>query len=64
MKHEYTYSGPVMQFGTCIDRNWKAATWADSEKKAMSNLSFRYKRDHNMARNTKIELTGKLIVSA
>lgn len=57
---EYTYSGPVMEFDKCIQRNWTATTWAKSEKKALNNLAFRYKRDHNRAANSKITLPGKI----
>lgn len=56
----YEYSGPVLRFETCVDQNWKAVTWAPSEKKARNNLIFRYKRDHDMAANVKISLPGKL----
>lgn len=56
----YSYRGPVMNFDTCIERNWETETWAPSEKKALSNLAFRYKRDHNMAKNCKITLPGKI----
>lgn len=57
---EYAYSGPVMEFDNCIERNWKASTYAISEKKALSNLAFRYKRDHNRAPNARITLPGKI----
>ena len=59
-KHMYEYAGPVMEFDTCIDCNWKASTYATSEKKARNNLAYRYKMDHNRAPNAKIVLTGKL----
>lgn len=57
---QYTYSGPVMEFDNCIERDWKASTYATSEKKALSNLTFRYKRDHNRTPNAKITLPGKI----
>lgn len=60
---QYTYSGPVIEFDKCIERNWKASTWAMSEKKALSNLSFRYKRDHNRAANSQITLPGKITIA-
>ena len=59
---EYKYSGPVMEFDRCIDRSWTATTYAVSEKKALSNLAFRYKRDHNRVANTRITLTGKIVL--
>ena len=60
---QYVYSGPVMEFDNCIERNWKASTWAMSDKKALSNLAFRYKRDHNRAPNAKITLPGKITLA-
>lgn len=60
VKKEYLYDGIVLQFGVCIDRNWKASTWAYNEKKALSNLIYRYKQDHNLSANAKIELPGGL----
>lgn len=60
MPKEYTYSGPVMEFDHCIHARWTATTLASSEKKALSNLAFRYKRDHNRAPNAMITLPGKI----
>lgn len=57
---QYEYCGPVMEFDICVERTWKASTWAPSEKKALSNLTYRYKRDHNRAPQTKITLPGKI----
>lgn len=58
---EFKYSGPVIQFDICIERDWKTTTWAPTKKKALSNLTYRYKRDHDMVPSTKIELPGKLV---
>lgn len=58
-KH-YEYSGPVLKFDKCIQLEWKAGTWARTKKKALSNLAYRYKRDHNMVPSTVISLPGKL----
>lgn len=60
-KKEYQYAGPVMEFDRCVERNWKASTWAVSPKKALSNLVYRYKMEHNRDRSAKIVLTGKLM---
>lgn len=59
-RKEYTYSGPVMEFNKCIQHNWTATTWAPSEKKALNNLAFQYKRDNNRAADSKITLPGKI----
>lgn len=56
----YIYNGPVLEFDTCIKRCWKASTYAASKKKAISNLSYRFKKEYGKAPNTKIVLPGKL----
>lgn len=57
---QYTYDGPVMEFGKCIANRWQASTCATSEAKARSNLAFQFKRDNNRTPNTKITLPGKI----
>lgn len=59
-KKEFIYSGIVLQFGVCVERNWNASTWAYNKKKALSNLIYRYKKDHNLNVKAKIELPGEL----
>lgn len=59
---QYRYKGPVMEFERCIANNWEASTYAASPSKARSNLTYRFKKEHNKATNTKISLPGKLIV--
>lgn len=54
------YSGPVMKFDICVERNWTATTWAPTEKKARSNLAYRYKKEHGYERTAKISLPGSL----
>lgn len=54
----YQYNGPVMLFDRCITNKWSGETRAVSGEKAKSNLAFRYKADHNMARTAKITLPG------
>lgn len=58
---EYRYDGPVMRFEDCVQRCWKASTYAPSEAKAKSNLAYRYKKENGLTPNTKITLPGKLI---
>lgn len=57
---KYVYEGPVMRFERCVDPHWKATTTAISEKKAMNNLAYRYKRDHNLEAAARIALPGKI----
>lgn len=56
----YRYEGPVEEFGRCVDQCWRAETYAASEQKARSNLTYRWKRDHGRANNIKITLPGKI----
>ena len=56
----YSYDGPVMKFDTCIQQSWSARTFAVSEKKARSNLVYRYKKEHGFTSNASIKLPGEL----
>lgn len=56
----YFYEGPVTSFGVTINRFWRGRTVAASPAKAMSNLAFHYKMTHQLTRDYKIELPGKL----
>ena len=51
-----------MEFGSCIQRNWTGETIAVSEKKAKSNLAYRWKKENNRCTGTKISLPGKLTI--
>ena len=57
----YYYEGPVMMFGKCVQPVYIASTCAPSEKKARSNLTYRWKKDHGKVANSKVELTGKIV---
>lgn len=59
----YYYDGPVMEFDMCVVSRWQASTYAVSEKKARSNLAFRFKKLHNKTNTVKITLPGKIIAS-
>ena len=56
----YTYDGPVVIFGRCVEHCWHGSTSAVSEKKARSNLEYQYKRQAGKTPNTKVELPGKI----
>lgn len=58
---QYSYDGPVMEFGRCIANRWQATTSAASEKKALSNLAYRFKKQNNKIPSAKITLPGKLV---
>lgn len=54
----YSYKGPVCEFGKVIASQWVAETSAPSEKKALCNLSFQFKRDYNKAKTAKNHPSG------
>ena len=58
----YNYVGPVMRFDRCIENNWNASTYACSERQALNNLKYRYRKTHNLARNSDVSLPGKIMV--
>lgn len=56
----YQYRGPVMRFDICIERDWGSCTCAFTKEKAINNLKYQYKKQHNLARDVKITLPGTL----
>lgn len=57
---QYLYDGPVMELDICIRRRWKASTYAVSEDKARSNLTYRYKKENAIFMGKRINLPGKI----
>lgn len=55
----YHYKGSVTQFGKEIACNWEGRTFAETERKALNNLNFQYKIQHNLAKTAKISLVSK-----
>ena len=60
-KYIYIYRGPVKQFGKIINESWTAETSAVSASKALSNLAYRYKKEHGFTSSAKIELDKKCL---
>lgn len=58
----YVYDGPVMEFDRIVANHWKASTRSDSEKKARSNLAYRFKMETGRSPRSKIIIPGKLVV--
>lgn len=56
----YSYDGPVKEFDDIISNRWQATTYAVSEKKARSNLVYRYKKEHGKTASSMIKLTGTI----
>lgn len=62
-KSKYHYNGPVYQFEKYIG-NWEGDTWAISDKKALANLSYRYKTENNLLSSVKIRLDPDYLYEA
>lgn len=58
---EYSYSGPVLFFDKVMTANWTGNTFAPSEKRARSNLAYRFRKEHGLAPGSRITLPGKII---
>lgn len=59
---KYVYDGPVTEFGKVIANRWSSSTFATSEKKARSNLSFQFKKQFGKTPSVKVDLPGKITV--
>jgi hypothetical protein len=60
-KYIYRYRGSVKQFGKIICESWVAETSAVSASKALSNLAYRYKKEHGLTSSARIELDKKYL---
>lgn len=58
---QYSYEGPVMEFGRIIADRWTATTCAVSENKARCNLAYRFKKENNKTPAAKVTLPGKIV---
>lgn len=56
----YSYDGPVLVFGKIVTQKWSSSTFAPTEAKARSNLTFQYKKQFRLEPTAKITLPGKL----
>jgi len=61
MNH-YLYEGPVIMFKKIITEKWTGETHAISNKKAASNLIYQFKKEHGLAKTTKIGLVNKHLI--
>jgi hypothetical protein len=58
----YFYDGPVLEFDKIVANHWTASTRAVSEKKARCNLAYQFKMENGRIAQSKISITGKLII--
>lgn len=56
----WTFTGDVYRFNRLMERNYKATTVAPSERKAYSNIAYRYKQENNLAASANIRLEGEM----
>lgn len=59
---QYSYDGMVKLFDKVICHRWQGSTYAVSESKARSNLTYQFKKERGWAPCTKISLPEKLTV--
>ena len=52
----FRYCGPVTHYDKIVDYCYKAETQAPSAKKALANLTYRWKNDNDYSRSYKVEL--------
>lgn len=61
MKKKFYYAGPVFRFGRSYIGDWKATTVAVSPAKALANLCYRYKIEHNLMPNSSLRLDSRYL---
>ena len=60
-KKHFIYQGAVYSFNQIINNNYYAETKATSEKKALSNIQYKYKLSHNLNIDAKITLKASCL---
>lgn len=57
----YYYYGPVLGIGDIIvTQRWYGETYAETERKARSNLTYQFKKRNNLVPSAKITLPGEI----
>ena len=59
----YTYSGPVIGMTQIMTNKWEGETYANTDKKAVSNLTYQFKKECGLLPSSKISLINKPIKS-
>lgn len=62
-KRLYTFRGAVWVYKTLVASSYKAQTRAVSEKKALANIAYQYKKANNLADFVRITLEGQISVA-
>lgn len=58
--HKFAYDGPVLEFDRLVANHWTGETMTPTARKAMSNLSYQYKKQNNRNARTKVTLPGEI----
>lgn len=58
-KEKYIYIGAVLHFDRVMDSRWHGETMAFSEKQAVANLCYQFRKKNNLADKSRIRLEGK-----
>ena len=60
----YTYEGPVVNnYNQLITNKWSGETYANSDKKAKSNLYYQFKKEHGLLQTAKVVFPIKPVKS-
>ena len=63
MMKKYIFSGAVKDtYSRILCRIWRGATYAQSKEKALSNLSYQFKKSAGLAAYSRVVLEGSLSV--
>ena len=57
--NKYIYHGPVVS-DNLTSYHWNGETYAISEKKAITNLKYHFRKENGLPLNCKIEFPGKI----
>lgn len=57
---KFTYDGPVFIFNTCVQEKWTASTYAPNKSRAVSNLSYQFKKANGLVPNSAVHLPGQI----
>lgn len=61
LKIRFTFIGTVKKFGFIFATNKTYTTYAESSRKAITNILYQIKQSNNLSNGAKLELSGKLI---
>ena len=61
-KKMYSYDDAVRSFDDILSVKWRGQTFAESEKKARSNLGYQFRKHMGLSQSVPIRLTGKMTV--